>query len=157
MKKYTCCFTGHRKITPEQKKIVARRLYCILENLISEGVTQFMAGGALGFDTMAAQCVLSIKEKYPEVKLILVLPCVAQSKGWRREDILIYDKIKQQADEVVYISKEYTKDCMFKRNRYMVDFSNVCVAYLTENNGGTVYTVEYARRKGMQVINLGTC
>ena len=36
--------------------------------------------GALGFDTIAAQAVLSVKETYPEVKLILVLPCENQTK-----------------------------------------------------------------------------
>lgn len=154
-KEYTCCFTGHRKIAPAQQMIVAERLRDIVEKLIRRGFTDFLAGGALGFDTMAAQCVLSLKEKYPHIKLVLVLPCVTQTKDWSAEDVLVYENIKQQADEVVYTSQEYTRGCMFKRNRYLVDHSSVCVAYLTGNKGGTAYTVAYAHQKGLNVINLG--
>lgn len=155
MKENTCCFTGHRKIAPAQQKIVAVRLRDTVEKLILGGFTDFLAGGALGFDTMAAQCVLSLKEKYPHIKLVLVLPCVTQTKDWSVKDILIYENIKQQADKVVYTSQEYTRGCMFKRNRYLVDHSSVCVAYLTGNKGGTAYTVAYAHQKGLNVINLG--
>ena len=155
MEEYTCCFTGDRKIAPAQQMIVAERLRDIVEKLILGGFTDFLAGGALGFDTMAAQCVLSLKEKYPHIKLVLVLPCVTQTKDWSAEDILIYENIKQQADKVVYTSQEYTRGCMFKRNRYLVDHSSVCVAYLTGSNGGTAYTVAYAHQKGLNVINLG--
>ena len=42
-----------------------------------------------------------------------------------------------------------------KRNRHLVDHSGVCVAYLTESRGGTAYTVDYARKNGVPVINLG--
>ncbi len=156
LKEKTVCFTGHRKIAIEQQMIVADRLHSLIEKLILDGFTQFIAGGALGFDTLAALSVLSLKEKYPQAKLILALPCVTQTNGWSTEDILVYEQIKQHADQVVYVSQKYTRGCMFKRNRYLVDHSSVCVAFLTENKGGTAYTAEYARQKGLQVINLGT-
>ena len=41
--------------------------------LVSKGFKYFGTGGALGFDTIAAQVVLSVKATNPEVKLILVL------------------------------------------------------------------------------------
>lgn len=47
------------------------------------------------------------------------------------------------------------KSAMHKRNRHLVDHSGVCVAYLTESRGGTAYTVDYARKNGVPVINLG--
>ena len=65
----------------------------------------FGAGGALGFDTLAAQCVLSLKNQYTHIKLILVLPCITQTKGWSENDIAIYEEIKSQADKVVYTSR----------------------------------------------------
>lgn len=154
MREYTCCFTGHRKITPEQQKVVAERLYRTVEGLICSGVRYFGTGGALGFDTMAAECVLMLRERYPHIKLILVLPCVSQTKGWREGDVRTYEEIKCRADKTVYTSQEYTRDCMFKRNRHLVDHSSICVAYLKESKGGTAYTVKYAMQKGLQVINL---
>ena len=114
----------------------------------------FGAGGALGFDTIAAFAVLKLKECYPDIRLILVLPCFSQTRGWSQEDIEIYDDIKQKADKVVYTSQEYTRGCMHKRNRHLVDNSSACISYLTENKGGTFYTVNYAKSKGVEVINI---
>ena len=75
----------------------------------------------MGFDTIAAFAVLKLKERYPDIRLILVLPCFSQTRGWSQEDIEIYDDIKQKADKVVYTSQEYTRGCMHKRNRHLVN------------------------------------
>lgn len=154
MRDKTACFTGHRKIASEQQRIVAERLKQTVEKLILNGYCYFGAGGALGFDTLAAECVLYLKKQYPQIKLILVLPCKTQTRGWDSEDIAIYEQIKAQADKVVYTSEEYTRGCMFKRNRHLVDNSSICIAYLTESKGGTAYTVNYAKQKKIHVINL---
>ena len=119
-----------------------------------KGVTLFIAGGALGFDTMAALEVLALRERYPEIKLRLAIPCENQTKGWKDKDVLIYEEIMSRADEVVYTSRAYTSGCMHIRNRYMVDSSDFCVAYMTKASGGTAYTVKYAEKKGISVINL---
>lgn len=108
----------------------------------------------MSFDTIAAFAVLKLKERYPDIRLILVLPCFSQTRGWSQEDIEIYDDIKQKADKVVYTSQEYTRGCMHKRNRHLVDNSSACISYLTENKGGTFYTVNYAKSKGVEVINI---
>lgn len=150
----TCCFTGHRKIPPEEKSEISRRLKNTLLRLIEEGYMYFGAGGALGFDTLAAQCVLSLRKRYPHIKLILVLPCTAQTKGWSKDDIAVYEEIKSQADKVVYTSHDYFQGCMFRRNRHLVNGSSVCIAYLTQEKGGTAYTVNYAQQNNVQVINL---
>ena len=71
-----------------------------------------------------------------------------------QNDIAIYEEIKSQADKVVYTSHDYFRGCMFKRNRHLVNGSSVCIAYLTQEKGGTAYTVNYARQSNVQVINL---
>lgn len=153
MKSRTVCFTGHRKIPPKQLETVARRLKETLVELIEKGYLFFGAGGALGFDTLAAQTVLELKADYPQIKLILVLPCVSQADRWSITDKQIYKQIKESADKVVYTAREYTTGCMHKRNRHLVDNSSVCVCYLTENTGGTAYTVNYATSQGLSIIN----
>ena len=70
------------------------------------------------------------------------------------EDVEEYEHIKAQADKVVYTSREYTKGCMFKRNRHLVDNSSVCICYLAKEDGGTAYTVNYAWQKGLEVVNV---
>ena len=112
------------------------------------------AGGALGFDTLAAQTVLDMKKEYPQLRLILVLPCEDQTREWRSEDIAVYENIKRRSDKVVYVSREYTPDCMHRRNRHLVDHSGTCICYLTRDSGGTAYTVDYARKKGLHVVNI---
>lgn len=155
MRENTCCFTGHRKVPPAERQQISDRLEQTVIELIQSGVCYFGAGGALGFDTMAAQTILKLQKDYPQIKLILVLPCKTQTRGWREKDVEIYESIKKAANKVTYTSEEYTRDCMLKRNRHLVDNSSVCVAYLTEATGGTAYTVDYARKRGIRVINLG--
>ena len=83
-----------------------------------------------------------------------MLPCEDQTRGWRSEDIAVYEDIKCRSDKVVYVSREYTPDCMHRRNRHLVDHSGTCICYLTRSAGGTAYTVGYARRKGLRIINV---
>lgn len=154
MKEKTVCFTGHRTIPMLKKWKIEKKLKETLEAMIDNGYCYFGAGGALGFDTIAAQTVLGLKKKHPEIKLILVLPCKNQTRGWEEKDVSVYESIIEQADKVVYTQEHYDRGCMFKRNRHLVDNSSVCVAYLTEEKGGTAYTVNYANQKGVKVINI---
>jgi len=98
----TCCFTGHRRIPPEVVAPLRERLEAEIESLIRQGVRYFGAGGALGFDTLAAEAVLDLKAVYPFIRLILVLPCRDQTRGWAEEDVKRYQAILKRADKVVY-------------------------------------------------------
>ena len=144
VKNRTCCFSGHRRISTEKAKEVRVKL----KHTIIKAVE------ALGFDTLVALTVLELKEKYPSIRLILVLPCVNQTRGWNKKDVEVYEYIKSKCDKYVYTSKEYTNGCMQKRNRHLVDNSSLCICYLTEDKGGTAYTVNYARQKGLKIINI---
>ena len=155
MREKTCCFTGHRQIPPEDRERLAAELEETIIGLIGEGFHFFGAGGALGFDTMAAQAVLRLRERFPQVRLILVLPCPEQTKGWRTEDAALYVLIKTRADKVVYTARAYDRGCMHRRNRHLVDSSAACVCYLKSGTGGTAYTVGYAQSQGLRIIRLG--
>ena len=107
-----------------------------------------------GFDTIAAQAVLSVKEIHPEVKLILVLPCENQTKYWKQQDIDVYNDIKLRADKVKVLAPHYYNGCMQKRNRHLVDCSSACICFLTKHEGGTAYTVNYAKENGLKIVNV---
>ena len=154
MRSHTCCFTGHRQIPPEKRAEIAEQLEHVIISLYQRGVRFYGAGGARGFDSLAAQTVLRLRGSSPGMKLILVLPCLTQTKGWPAADVAEYERIKGLADKVVYTAQAYTAGCMHKRNRHLVDNSSVCVCYLTKDSGGTAYTVRYARKRGLEVINL---
>ena len=154
MREQTCCFTGHRQLPSEEQAEIANRLERVIAALYQKGIRYYGAGGALGFDTLAAQTVLRLRESCPGMKLILVLPCLTQTRGWRPGDVTEYERIKAQADKVVYTDQQYTPGCMHRRNRHLVDHSGVCVCYLNRENGGTAYTVRYAEKQRLEVINL---
>lgn len=154
MQEQTCCFTGHRELPVWERKQLAAKLEATITGLIDRGILFYGAGGARGFDCLAAQTVLNLKPSYPNIKLILVLPCLTQTRGWKPEDVAEYERIKAQADKVVYTAQQYTQGCMHKRNRYLVDHSGVCVCYLTKDSGGTAYTVRYAEQQGLEIVNI---
>lgn len=154
MKSKTVCFTGHRLIPKEQYEVVVRRLTKVIVRLIQKGYRFFGTGGALGFDAIAAEIVLMLKKQYPFIYLILVIPCLNQEKYWKSDDQEIYKSIRAHADKIVYTSQEYTRGCMHKRNRHLVDHSGICVCYMTNSVGGTAYTVNYARTRGLTIINI---
>lgn len=64
-----------------------------------------------------------------------------------------YKRIKAQADRVTYIARQHTPGWMHRRSRHLVDNSGVCIRYLTKNSGGTAYTVNYAKKHGLNVVN----
>ncbi len=150
----TCCFTGHRNIAQEQIPLLEKKLEALIRSLVKKGIIYYGAGGALGFDTVSARVVLKLRRELPQIKLILVLPCPDQAQKWSKRDQEIYENIKVQANKVVYTSQKYTRDCMFMRNRHLVDYSGTCICYLTQPSGGTAYTVNYARKQGLRIINL---
>ena len=135
MRKETCCFTGHRQIPQGKQEEIANRLERVIAALYQKGVRYYGARSALGFDALAARTVIRLRENSPGMKLILVLPCLTQTRGWRLEDIAEYERIKAQADKVVYTSQQYTPGCMHRRNRHLIDNSGVCVCYLTKESG----------------------
>ena len=154
VKAKTCCFSGHRRLPLDSLNIVKESLESNVEALIQNGYIYFGTGGALGFDTIAAQIILKLKEKYSHIKLILVLPCINQTKGWKKDDVEIYESIKKSADKVVYTSDDYLPGCMQIRNQHLVNYSSVCICYKKNETGGTAYTVNYAKEKGLQIINI---
>lgn len=154
MKSKTCCFTGHRNIPNNEFVQIQSALKNQIIKYIQKGVRYFGVGGALGFDTLAALEFIELKKLQKQIKLILVLPCPEQTKHWNQNSINIYKYIYSNADKVVYTSKHYFNGCMHKRNRHLVENSKFCICYLTKNTGGTAYTVNYAKTKGLEIINI---
>ena len=152
----TACFTGHRKMK-EQAAEIEGRLTKTVEDLIQRGYIYFEAGGARGFDALAAEVVLKLKATYPKIRLVLVLPFDEQygrEKGWAEEEIEQYHRLKARASKVIVLADEYKSGIYYERNRRLVDTSSVCLAYMRRKNSGTAYTVSYAEEKGLEVLNI---
>lgn len=150
----TVCFTGHRQIPDEQYPALHALLSDAVEQEILSGATLFRAGGAMGFDTLAALTVLSLRLRYPHIRLELILPCPSQARGWKDGDRRLYEQILEQADSHRFVSDTYFRGVLQARNRALVENADVCIAYLTASGGGTAFTVKEALHKGVHLINL---
>ena len=149
----TCFFTGHRSIKSKSKQLLADRVHLLCTELITKhNVTDFIAGGALGFDTLAELTVLNLKKEYPHIRLHLFLPCTDQTLRWNTYDKKMWESIRLLADDYTFITKTtYVDGCMQLRNEAMVDTARFGIAYCKRKFGGTASTVEYARQKGRYI------
>ena len=150
----TAFFTGHRAIDKHTEEQIAFVLDHLLTTMVNSGITKFYAGGALGFDTIAALAVLRLKTKFPEVSLELILPCRDQSKFWSAEDAAVYKHILNSADRVEYMASSYNSLCMHERNNRLVELGDIGVAFLEHSGGGTAYTVNHALKNDKDIINV---
>lgn len=150
----TCGIVGNRLIPRGQADIIANRLEKRILKLTSLGVTRFFTGGNLGFDTMAAEVVLKVRDTHPEVRLALVLPGRDQADKWPKHAVETYESIKARSDEIIYTSETSGYGSILRRNRYMMDESDYCLCYLTKNSGRTAEVVRYAERTDHPVINI---
>lgn len=149
-----CSFTGHRTIPDGHRKSLSALLARAIEYAYNLGCREFFAGGAIGFDTLAAREVIRFRISHPDVKLILLLPCINQSELWSGADTDAYEYTLSEADEVRYISEEYTKSCMQKRNRALAEACDIMIAYVGRSRSGASQTVRMAEERGKKVYNL---
>lgn len=149
----TCTFTGHRNVPEKDRKILEEKLDILLFDLAEQGVERFICGGAIGFDTLAAQAVLRLKEK-KNVFFELALPCKDQTLKWNGKQKAEYGRILEQADRVNMLFDKYVTGCMQFRDAFMVDNSDILVSYYRGRPGGTQYTYLYAENRGLKIIRL---
>lgn len=164
MQKYCCC-TGHRpqnfpfayggngELYNAHLKELEKK---ILTAVTEYDATRFLSGMALGVDLDFAQIVLTLRSTLP-LSLECALPCRNQTAKWAQADVARYERILDQADDVTLVSERYSPECMLKRNRYMVDKSDlVIVVFNGMKSGGTWYTMNYAekQKKAIELIDL---
>ncbi|MBP3321296.1 MAG: DUF1273 family protein [Clostridia bacterium] len=148
----SCLFTGHRTLPLEGEEFgwLEKALKKEIIEAYRKGYRTFYSGGAAGFDMLCALTVINLRQsELPDLRLVFALPCYNHYKNWDKNDKLLFAHLLERADDIVYVSEEYTQGCMHKRNRYMVDHSSLCIAYCTKSTGGTAYTVNYAQKNGV--------
>lgn len=157
----TCAFTGHRpqnlpfglneedERCTKLKKTLREQTIRVIEN---EGVTHFITGMAIGVDMYAAEIVLGLKAAYPGVTLECAIPYENQAEKWQEPLRDRYFEIAAGCDRETMLQKHYTKDCMGRRDRYMIDRADILIAVWDGSHGATGRTVGYALRQGKTVV-----
>lgn len=164
-------FTGHRpdklygyKLDSAEYKKLEEVLISQLKQIILEYKSDiFISGGALGFDTLAFNCVKTLQKEYP-IHQLLAIPFEKQDVKWTKVSVSNYRNMKKEAN-VVYVDtiEEYkVKDTeigyyypakMQKRNEYMVDKCKILVAcWNGDTSGGTYNCISYAKKNNKKIL-----
>lgn len=161
----TACFSGHRpeKLPKNQKNdknflnVLKSILHYRIYSAVQSGYKCFITGLARGIDLWAAESVIEIKKKVPGIRLICAKPFQEHGNAFKGNDLWTLNYILANADDVVCVSDNYSKDCYRVRNCYMVDNSSLLIAVVNDYKSGTGQTISYARKKGIDIsiINIG--
>lgn len=155
MKEKTCCIFGHRKIN-ETEELKSKLIEVVEKLIVEKQVDTFLFGSKSRFNSLCLELVTKIKEKYPHIKRIYV----------RAE----YQDINEQYTNYLLESYEDTyypehiigsgRAAYVERNYEMIDKSRYCIVYYDELNApttrksGTKIALDYAIKKGKQIINI---
>lgn len=137
----TVTFCGHRDTpdTPELRSWLSESV----ERLIREGADTFYLGGYGEFDRIAASVVWGLKKKYPQIESVLVLAYLGRKVNAEYYDRTMYPEIEGGPKRFA----------ITKRNRWLVDNSDVLIADVILDTGGAAATRRYAVRRKKRVIN----
>ncbi len=162
----SCCFTGYRPqkfpfpLDSSDIRYIdfENRLTAEIVTLINSGCLTFYTGMAMGFDIIAAECVVTLAEAMKDhaVRLVCAVPFKEQAKSYSPDWKLRYNNILAKADSIILISDDYYRNCYFDRNRFMVDNSDFVLTWFDGSKGGTKNTIDYAKSINRKVINLYT-
>ena len=82
------------------------------------------------------------------------IPCPGQADAWPADQRARYERLVAACDLETLVSSQYSPSCMQRRDRYMVDHAALLIAAFDGTAGGTRYTVEYAMRRGVSIVDL---
>lgn len=142
---YCCCF-GHRELYAN----IDNKLSEVLEGIVQEyeDVT-FLTGGMGDADGKFSSCVRQLKRKYPNIKLLLIMPYLTNELNTSKDYyISAYDDIVIP-EELIGV---HYKSAIGKRNRWMVDHCDIVIDCTYRDFGGAYTAIKYALRKGKKVI-----
>lgn len=159
MKKTNCGVSGVRphKLPFEEHSVKTAQLQNAIErqirNALSQGFLRFYSGGAMGVDIWFAEIVDKLKSEYPHIKLCFILPCETQANSWPAQWRERYDSILAKSDEIQYVQRQYSRGCMIRRNRLLVDTVDMLIAVHDRiSQGGTAFTCRYAKNRGVPTV-----
>ena len=147
--KTTCSFTGHRIL---KKEFTLEDLSLVIDNAINKGYKTFLVGMARGFDLKCVKVLAEKKQAGKKIEIIACMPCKDQNKYFTEKENQEFLEMISLTDKQVYLQENYDSECMFLRNKYMVDNSSLLIAYYHYQRGGTHSTVTYAIKQNKEIL-----
>ncbi len=158
----TCCFTGPRpprlpaggrEDAPEML-VLKEKLDAAVRRAYEDGYRVFIDGMAEGFDLLAAEAVLKLREEYPDVHLMAAFPAPESRKNHSAEVCERIERIVAKASIAVYAYTKYEKGCELQRNLYMVSRAGRIIGYYNGLSSGTAHCWNQAQLRGLETVNL---
>ena len=146
-----CALTGHRDL-PEDFDTNA--LYDALEELIKGGYTYFCCGMARGFDLVALECLVDLKQRY-HVRIEACIPYAGYEHGMPASCRKKFRTLLSWCEIKTVLSPTFFNGCFLARDRYMVEKADLLLAYCKRATGGAAYTVKCAERSGKEIVYIG--
>jgi uncharacterized phage-like protein YoqJ len=158
----SCCFTGHRieKLPWRENEGDARcielkhRIYEAVKDAYYSGIRHFICGMATGCDMYFCEATMAFRQEHENLTLEAAIPWDGQASGWSFELRRRHSRLVEECDYITVVKHEYTHDCLMTRNRYMVDNSRMLIAAYNGKPGGTMNTMLYALRKGLELVEI---
>ena len=155
----TACFTGYRpKKLPwgddeDDPRCAAlkRELIDAITAAYACGYRTFISGMALGVDTYAAEETLALHVDLKEIELVCAIPFPGYALRLPRAHRARYETIILGCARCAVTADSYRANCMWLRNKYMVDHSSLVIAVYDGKAGGTRNTVALAKETGRDV------
>lgn len=143
----TCCFTGHRTFSRELYPETYTSLLDTIKDIYSKGYTNFIVGAADGLDYEAVYALNFLKQLGYKITVEAAVP-YSQMITKHTAAYAAYT-----ADKVTYVCEKPSAGSYLTRDRYMVDNSSLVIAvYDGRKSGGTLYTMNYAKKIGNELI-----
>lgn len=144
---YRVSMIGHRIVEDFD---IEEKLYDLFKNMLRTKVyVEFYLGRNGDFDILAASVIKRLQKNYRDDNsaLILVLPYPVKD----------YEYYEEYYGEII-IPKElygtHPKAAITERNRWMVKNTDVLVAYIRKESGGTAACVRMAEQLGRKIIKI---
>ena len=109
-----------------------------------------MVGNQGGFDSVVLHMLRLLKGKHPHITYNVVLAYMPGNK----EEWLAYEPMETLYPEG--LESVHPRYAISWRNKWMVQESDVVVAYITHSWGGAAQFVELAERKKKRIINIAS-
>lgn len=139
-----CAFFGHSDCYRLDEDMLRRTI----EDLIEQGVDTFYVGNHGNFDGAVFSCLLKLKDRYPHISFAVVLAYLPTQKP----EYDIYHGYSMYPE----IEGGPQRFAIERRNKWMIQASDWCVVQIDRTFGGAYKFARMAKRRGLQVINLGT-
>lgn len=147
--------SGRKRLRCPNRELVEKVKQQIINLIQNEGVNQFLVGEIGGFEQDSYDAVLSVKEIYPDIKIILVISKISELHeiNIKRSEFTNFQKY---CDDFIFPDRcadGYKKMSIIYRNNFIIENTDFIIAY-NKYFGRAYKFCKQAQNNGVKVIEL---